>query len=194
MLESYGVEYIMLSTDDRNPLAREIGRSEHWKLVYWDDFAKIYVRNNQKNRHVIDSFTYEAIDLEDNMLSFLGDPDQAGRAFLELEHKLQESPNCSKAYGLQGVIYYSMDKLDSAITAYERSLSLNPEQLYLRYHLGIAYEFSGEYEKAIEQYRKEIKRTPYFSDTYDRLGIVYRSLGHVQQAERFEQKAERIRQ
>jgi tetratricopeptide (TPR) repeat protein len=171
-----------------------MGGSEHWKLVYWDDFAKIYVRNNEKNRHMIDNFTYEAIDLEDNTLSFLGDPDRTGRALLELEHKLQESPNCSKAYGLRGVIYYSVGEFDSAITAYEKSLSLNPEQLYLRYHLGVVYEFSGEYEKAIEQYKKEIKRTPRFSDTYDRLGVVYRYLGNIQLAERFEQKAERIRE
>lgn len=188
MLSSYGIEYILVPMDDQSPLISKMNQSPNWSLVYWDDFAKIYVKNNSKNQAVVEHFTYKVIRPEDTTLSFLDSFDQTTQAIFELKYKLQESPDCGRAHELLGIIYTHMDEFDLAIEEYKKSLEITPRKIYLHYDLGLAYEFKGDYQNALREYQKELKLNPYFTDSYERISLIYQQLGLVDQANKFHKK------
>ena len=62
----------------------------------------------------------------------------------------------------QGAIAYITGKLDLAISFYQKSLELDPQNAYLRILLGHMYSELKQYHKTIENYEKSIELDPKF--------------------------------
>lgn len=71
---------------------------------------------------------------------------------------------------------------NKAIQAYERALSLNPLQAYVRVSKARAHELAGEDELALRNYLQAIETSPINAYAYYMLGCYYRDRGYDEQA------------
>lgn len=72
------------------------------------------------------------------------------------------------------------DKVDEAITILSRALKQFPSSRVIYYDMGTAYDISGQYEKAMEQYRKALEIEPSFVAAKGNIASCMNSLGAEQ--------------
>ncbi len=121
-----------------------------------------------------------------------------------LEERLRslkkEIPTDPKKAKELSALYYSLaqsynqiGKTEQQIECFERSLELNPENIYTLSFLGEAYEKKGEYDKAIELFNKILKLDPEDICAYSSLAITYQKKGMAEEAEKYQKIYEEIR-
>ena len=62
-------------------------------------------------------------------------------------------------------------KLEEAIEAYNKALSIKPDYADAYYNLGIALQDQSKLEEAIEAYKKALSIKPDYADAYYNMGI-----------------------
>lgn len=90
---------------------------------------------------------------------------------------------------LMGKAYYNRGDPDKAIPEFEAAEKLDPKLPFLHYNWGQACVFINQYERAREQFLKEIALDPEVPFSYGELGRVYDKLGDDAAAERSFQQA-----
>ncbi|MDR2850767.1 MAG: tetratricopeptide repeat protein [Desulfovibrio sp.] len=83
-------------------------------------------------------------------------PDMA-RKVLEAEKATARSPKDARRWTELGDIYFDTNQTQPAITAYEQSLALAPDNPDVLTDLGIMYRNAGQYEQAVASFRKASK-------------------------------------
>ncbi len=87
---------------------------------------------------------------------------QRDQAISDFEKAIAIDPDSPRAYGSVGVVYYSMGRYDLAIDDLTRAIELSGSQVapidFLR--RGVAYEASGERDKAIADYQAALRLDP----------------------------------
>lgn len=73
---------------------------------------------------------------------------QPQRAEPYFDKALRMFPDDARTYVVHGFLLQKADKLDAAITQYEKGLALNDQQADGHYNLGLAYLDKKQYEKA----------------------------------------------
>mgnify|MGYP003464646140 FL=1 len=76
-----------------------------------------------------------------------------------------------------------------AIICFQTAIALNPELNYINNNLGIALEKAGFTSKAIEHYNINIKKHPYYADSYFNLGRIAYNANQYKQAIKLLSKA-----
>lgn len=69
-------------------------------------------------------------------------------------------PRLSTDLNRQGLDHYQAGRLDSALSAYQQSIALRPDNPEVYYHLGLLYEDLQEPDKAIAQYQRVVQSEP----------------------------------
>lgn len=100
------------------------------------------------------------------------------KQFLFLIGIFPEDP--SLYYNL-GIVYEKIKKLDLAVQAYQKAISLSPETDFY-YNLGLVYIDKQEYEKAIKAFEMVIKTDVNDANSYFCLGVCYNKLGQKELA------------
>lgn len=73
----------------------------------------------------------------------------------------------------QGEFALRVEKWQTAIALFTKSIEDNPK-FYVAYHnRAIAYSKMGEYDKSIEDLKKAVELNPDYPDAYGLLGVVY---------------------
>ncbi len=90
----------------------------------------------------------------------------------EVIHKIQLQTMAELAFK-QGNFLLTLRQIDQAIVAYSRAIELNSRYTDAYNNRGIAYERTGNYEKAIEDYDNVIVLVPKSSSAYNNRGIIY---------------------
>jgi len=117
-------------------------------------------------------------------------------AFAQYERASALDPKYPKPHIKTGDIYLSMANwrkgpakagerrslAHKAIQAYERALSLNPLQAYVRVSKARAHELAGEDELALRNYQQAIETSPINAYAYYMLGCYHRDRGQDEQA------------
>ncbi len=83
-------------------------------------------------------------------------PDMA-RKVLEAEKATARSPKDARRWTELGDIYFDTNQTQPAITAYEQSLALAPDNPDVLTDLGIMYRNAGQYEQSVASFRKASK-------------------------------------
>ena len=93
-------------------------------------------------------------------------------------------PNSANYHGLLGVTYLFMgDRTDEAIAELKNANRLDPFPLpWVSHYLGTAYRVNGEYDKAVEFFKKAIKNNPNYWLSYLGLSACYGLLGREEEA------------
>ena len=85
-------------------------------------------------------------------------------------------------YFQQGGVYSDSGDWGDAVSMYENSIRLKPNDFEVHFHLARAYRELKDYPSAEESYRRSLGLRPYFEKAYNNLGDVYVRMGRYQQA------------
>jgi tetratricopeptide (TPR) repeat protein/TolB-like protein len=99
---------------------------------------------------------------------------------LELSDRLTESEKLL----IQGGFYSRESAHDKAIEAYEKLLTLNPENTVANNNLGLLYAGIEEWDKSIECFEAAIKAETSFHGAYTNLAIPYMAKGEYDKAKK----------
>lgn len=88
----------------------------------------------------------------------------------------------SSEYATRGDGYVKDGKMDKAITAYNKALELNPDNLEVYASRGAAHYFMGHFDLAQQDFEHALKANPYHSDTYTAYGSVLAARGDYKNA------------
>ena len=81
-----------------------------------------------------------------------------------------------------GVIHQEQGKLDKAIDAYKKALSINPDYAEAFINLGNALREQDKLDKAIDAYNKALSINPDYAETYNNMGITFQNQGKLDEA------------
>jgi serine/threonine protein kinase len=70
-------------------------------------------------------------------------------------------------------LYIGLGNLDEAIELFKRALELDPTYIYALTNLAYAYDWKGEWEKAIETLKRFAAASPGDANPYDTMGDIY---------------------
>ena len=89
-----------------------------------------------------------------------------------LKQIVKKDPKNISAWAELGNLYFDSEQTKDAIAAYQQYLAVKPDNADIRTDLGIMYRSTGDYDRAIEEFRKasQIDRT-HVNSRYN-LGIV----------------------
>ena len=82
------------------------------------------------------------------------------RIYQELEDETIRNPQHADAWTQLGNAYFDNDQYQKSITAYQKSLSIDPENTNVITDLGIMYRRNKQPEKAVEMFNKTIALDP----------------------------------
>ncbi len=127
-------------------------------------------------------------------------PQNADNAIALFQRALKEDPSYALAQaglGRSYLIKYDNTKqkqlIESAHQACERAVSLDAKLAAGHICLGSLYNFTGEYEKAVPEFRTAAEREPTSDDAYAGLAYAYEQSGQFQAAEQTCEKAIQLR-
>jgi len=88
-----------------------------------------------------------------------------------------------------GDIYLSRDNLYMAFVQYEKSLTLNPDNIRVRYKKGLVLVLGGLEKDAIDEFKKVLKKEPNYALAYQGLGQAFLEARTYDKAEKNLKKA-----
>lgn len=83
-----------------------------------------------------------------------------GQGIAEVENMLEKDPENLELLDWLAFMYYSNNKLENALDAYQRALNLDPENVNQMYYLGSTYFKLGNAEQACEYWQKVTSLKP----------------------------------
>jgi tetratricopeptide (TPR) repeat protein len=105
------------------------------------------------------------------------------KAIAEANNAIMLNPNNDSAYSMLGNALLLSDRSDKAIGVLKKAIRLNPiPPVWYLFQLGWAYRVSKQYEKAIEMFKKCLRRQSDFSQAYIGLAVAYHFLGREEEA------------
>jgi adenylate cyclase len=105
------------------------------------------------------------------------------KAIAEAKNAIMLNPNNANAYSVLGFALILSDRSVEAIGVLKKAIRLNPiPPVHYLFYLGWAYRLSKQYEKAIETYKKCLRRQSDFLYAYLGLALSYTFLGLEEEA------------
>jgi tetratricopeptide (TPR) repeat protein len=102
-------------------------------------------------------------------------------------HKGDPKNDSALFFNELGVAYRNKNKPEEAILAYQKALSLDPDNPVVMKNLGDAFYLKKEYARTVEICQKALKSSPRFHQVRSTLGLAYYRMGKFQEAlEEFE--------
>ena len=108
-------------------------------------------------------------------------------------HCLSLDSQRADGWNLLGVLLRNSNRLEEAITAYQRGLSIMPNFADLHNNLANVYKEQSELEKAIAEYRQALALRPDYAEAHSNSGGVLQALGEIPSALKAFQEALRLR-
>ena len=105
-----------------------------------------------------------------------------GEQIKQLELMVRRRPRDPEGWRQLGLLHLERREWDTATTALERCVALNPEEDRCSEALGYVYAQLKRYKKALQIYSRIVQRRPDMPEYRHSLGLVYYMLGYVSEA------------
>lgn len=197
LVHKYNISWAILTTErwtSIRHLARILRADPIWHLIFFDDTADIYVRDDGKNDQVIKQFAinsaspYEKRLYKQSLPSDDGKENQRNQAKLEYERMQSIAPSATSLNAL-GFMLLEDRKFDEAKNYFQKALEIDPKAAAPKMNLAELAAYGGQFNKAINLYRQSIKDDPERGLAYLRLGqLIIQSGGSKDEARQIWQK------
>ncbi|MFL2812598.1 MAG: tetratricopeptide repeat-containing sulfotransferase family protein [Paracoccaceae bacterium] len=107
---------------------------------------------------------------------------QFQKALAQGSELLKDFPNSINLYYIIGASNKGLGKLDEAIEAYNKAISLKPDFAEAYYNMGNALQDQGKLDEAIEAYNKALSLKPDYPEAYNNKGIALQGQGKLEEA------------
>ena len=97
-------------------------------------------------------------------------------------HLLEQFPNSINLYNIIGVTNKGLGKLDEAIEAYNKALSIKPDFTEAYNNMGLALKEQGKLDEAIGAYNKALSIKPDNAEAYYNMGNALKNQGKLDEA------------
>ena len=151
------LDHLVLTEHEFKDLATQL-TTDHWGLVYWDDFAALYLRRLPRFEPVLESRELTLLPAFGGVtgLNLLaGNPDQAAAARRELDQILELEPLSQRALYLKGLISYYRQEFHRAEAELQAAAAVGPNT-YVLNALADVMDDTGREEEATRLRRKAI--------------------------------------
>ena len=91
----------------------------------------------------------------------------------------QQFPYSINLYNITGAINKQLGKLDEAIAAYTKALSINPNYVEAYYNMGVTLRQQGKLDEAIEAYAKALSINPNYAGACYNMGNALKDQGRL---------------
>ena len=135
--------------------------------------------NKYKHNNVIQSPPQGLVD----QLVSLYNQGQIVAVVEQAEILTEQYPGATVVWNILGVSRTQIGKLDEAIEAYKKSISLKPDFALAHYNLASTLQELGRLEDAEASFKQAITLNPYYSEAFSNLGIVQQELDLLEDAE-----------
>ena len=103
-------------------------------------------------------------------------------ALNEATKLLIKFPNSINLYNIIGAANKGLSKLEKAIEAYIKAISIKPDYADAYNNMGLALQEQSKLEEAIEAYIKAISIKPDYADAYNNMGFALQEQGKLEKA------------
>lgn len=191
-------------------LLTHLAQDPSWKIVYLDESATIFLKDNPQNKELIKKFQIDFRKWEPAEFDFTRviryvypDPyikraevldilKQDEAVLKEVNAALEISPNSSKALDLKGRVFLRKGLAKKAFAYFRAAFVLSRKNLDIVYDMASAYQKMKMYEEAIDSFKFILKRDPENLDAYLELATIYKEKGQLAQARQLLKKAEKF--
>ena len=205
LVSKYDVSWAILTTERWTPirrLARLLREDPSWHLVFFDDKADIYVRDDGKNSGVIDNFEIKAatpfgkslykqslpLRGKQRLPSDDGKEGQREEAKNEYRRMQQISPSAISLNAL-GFMLLEDQKYEEAKKLFNQALTIDPKASAPKMNLAELAVKDGDLDQAIRLYRQALRDDTERGLVYLRLGqLIIQSGGSKEEAKKVWQK------
>ena len=85
-------------------------------------------------------------------------------------------------YNILGTSRQQLGKLEEAIDAFKKAVSIKPDYVEAHYNMGNALQEQGKLEEAIEAYKKALSKKPDYTKAFFNMGNALQEQGKLEQA------------
>ena len=96
---------------------------------------------------------------------------------------IEQMPNFQIAWKVLGAIYLQSNRKSESLTAFQRSIQLNPKDPESFNNLGATLEALGRLPDAEVSYRQAIALKPDYAEAYFNLAVTLQKMGKLEKAE-----------
>jgi tetratricopeptide (TPR) repeat protein len=166
------------------------GSPEEAKRIYQDILAKF-----PKNKKAIEglkrlsdrslgkvSKAQDAPQKQLQTLIKLHGQGQYQRVLNEASKLLVGFPKSVNLYNIIGVTSKDLGKLDEAISAYTKALSIKPDFADGYYNMANAFQSQGKLDEAIEAYTKALSIKPDYAEAYSNMAVIFKDQDRLDEA------------
>jgi len=194
--EQYRINTVVLShksAEARNLIAK-LYRDNQWALVYFDEFAVIFLKRTPENEALIARFPVDLTspaEVPVSVDSYLGHTDRGlalsslgldAPALAELERADRENPRSFVTLTALGMALDARGENARALAAYERSVGVRSGYAPGHYGLGLAYLRQKRLAEGITQLEKALRINPGLPLAHYNLGAAYENRGDTRRA------------
>jgi tetratricopeptide (TPR) repeat protein len=195
--EKYGFDSVLINYVDEGAGTLDydtdrIMRHPDWALVYWDDFAMVYLKRGGTHGDIIKEDEYKFVkpsNLISAAASRLTNKEYRDQFVNELQRNISTTQS-SLAYFFLGYVYSEAGNYRGAIDAYSRVRSHPMHDSTPSAYFGIAYAYGqmGDVESSLNYYLKSLELVENPTIFY-KIGLAYLSKGDKSNAVRYFEKA-----
>ena len=169
---------------DRMADARAVFNQAKSKGAKGDGFDQIEQRLDlSQNPNVVDSSNAQDPPQEQlqNLIN-LYEQGQYQEVLNGASHFLLEFPKSVVLFNIIGATSRGLGKLDEAIEAYKKAISIKPDSADAYNNMGNTLKDQGKLGEAIEAYKKAISLKPNYAEAFNNLGVILQDQGKLVEA------------
>ncbi|GEM_PF-2302517 len=162
-LDKYNIDiiianYVVFRRAPDDPI-QPIAYNPGWSLVFWDDNSLVYLRNNEKNKSIIDNNKFKYIIPSSTLSPF--QTNDIDLAINECKKAISLYPS-ERGYIFLGFLYRKKELIDESIANFRSAISLNPESHMGYFNLGVIYLQLNNTQEALKYLYKSLEINPHY--------------------------------
>ena len=188
LVEKYHISYAIVTVERFTPirrLARLVREDPSWHLVFFDDTAEIYIKDDGINEKAIQNYTLTSATPFGKTLYKSGQRDEARAEY----QRMQSIALSAVSLNALGFMMLEEKKFDEAKNLFLKALEIYPSAAAPKMNLAELSVKYGDPKQAIELYKQAIRDEPERGLAYLRLGqLIIQSGGSKSEARSIWQK------